>query len=61
MAAINMAIKKTMMPLFLALFFLLFLAYSCRKVSKNEKNAAKSNISSGFMLDLIEKALSLQS
>jgi|GEM_PF-4726468 len=56
-----MAIKKTMMPLFLALFFLLFLAYSCRKVSKNEKNAAKSNISSGFMLDLIEKALSLQS
>ena len=40
--------------------FLQFLAYSCRKVSRNDKFAAKSNIFWKFMLDIIEKVLTLQ-
>lgn len=40
--------------------FLQFLAYSCRKVSRNDKFAAKSNIFWEFMLDIIEKVLTLQ-
>ena len=44
----------------IATIFLLFSAYSCRKVSKNDKFAAKSNIFWEFMLDIVEKVLTLQ-
>ena len=44
----------------IATIFLHFLANSCRKVSKNDKFAAKSNIFLDFMLDIVEKVLTLQ-
>ena len=43
-----------------ATIFLHFLAYSCRKVSKKDKIAAKSNNFWEFMLDIVEKVLTLQ-
>ena len=45
---------------FFATIFLQFSAYSCRKVSKNDKFAAKSNNFWEFMLDIVEKVLTLQ-
>ena len=49
------------LPVFvIATIFLQILAYSCRKVSKNDKFAAKSNIFWEFMLDIVEKVLTLQ-
>ena len=47
-------------PNAIATIFLLFFAYSCRKVSKNDKFAAKSNNFWEFMLDIVEKVLTLQ-
>lgn len=44
----------------IATIFLLFSAYSCRKVSKKDKIAAKSNNFWDFMLDIVEKVLTLQ-
>jgi len=51
---------KTELPKFFATIFLQFSAYSCRKVSKNDKFAAKSNNFWEFMLDIVEKILTLQ-
>jgi len=44
----------------IATIFLQFSVYSCRKVSKDDKFAAKSNIFWDFMLDIVEKVLTLQ-
>jgi hypothetical protein len=41
-------------------YFLRFYADSYRKVSENDKNAAKSNNFWNFMLDIVEKVLPLQ-
>ena len=48
------------LPNVIATIFLHFSAYSCRKVSKNDKFAAKSNNFWEFMLDIVEKVLTLQ-
>jgi hypothetical protein len=47
-------------PNAIATIFLRFYAYSCRKVSKKDKIAAKSNNFWEFMLDIVEKVLTLQ-
>lgn len=44
----------------IATIFLRFYANSCRKVSKKDKIAAKSNNFWDFMLDIVEKVLTLQ-
>ena len=46
--------------LVIATILLRFYAYSCRKVSKDDKFAAKSNNFWDFMLDIVEKVLTLQ-
>jgi hypothetical protein len=51
---------KTELPKFFATIFAYFSAYSCRKVSKNDKFAAKSNNFWEFMFDIVEKVLTLQ-
>ena len=48
------------LPNVIATIFLLFSAYSCRKVSKDDKFATKSNNFWDFMLDIVEKVLTLQ-
>jgi hypothetical protein len=47
-------------PNVIATIFLRFYANSCRKVSKKDKIAAKSNNFWDFMLDIVEKVLTLQ-
>jgi len=48
------------LPNVIATILLRFYAYSCRKVSKDDKFAAKSNNFWNFMLDIVEKVLTLQ-
>ena len=60
MCGLEKVSHKNVIDSTISLFFLHFLANSSRKVSKKDKIAAKSNNFWDFMLDIVEKVLTLQ-